>query len=151
MSNAAYDSTEDTIKHIRLVASCLATMCGRLTTRAMMHDRSKLKSPEKEMFDRTRPLLDKYPYGTPEYMQVVAEMGEGLNHHYAHNSHHPEHYENGVSGMDLLDIVEMFCDWKAAGERRNDVSFEDSIRISAKRFGMSEQLTEIFLNTAKRF
>lgn len=78
-------------------------------------------------------------------------MEPALDHHYANNSHHPQHYENGVDGMDLFDIVEMFFDWKAAGERTKDGDIFKSININKERFGLSEQLVKIFENTARKF
>lgn len=70
-----------------------------------------------------------------------------MQHHYTHNSHHPEHFANGVSGMSLLDVMEMFCDWKAASEQHKNGSIERSIHINRERFGFSEQLASILENT----
>jgi hypothetical protein len=53
--------------------------------------------------------------------------------------------------MDLYDIIEMFLDWKAATERHADGDILKSIEINKGRFKMSEQLYEIFLNTALRY
>lgn len=63
------------------------------------------------------------------------------------NSHHPEFYENGICGMNLLDLVEMLCDWKAATLRHNDGDIRRSIEINQKRFGYSDELKQILLNT----
>ena len=52
-------------------------------------------------------------------------------------------------GMDLYDIIEMFCDWKAASKRNVDGSISKSIEIGQKRFNMSGQLVKIFKNTVK--
>lgn len=76
-------------------------------------------------------------------------MKPALDHHYANNAHHPEHFPNGVNGMTLLDIVEMFCDWKAATERHADGSLARSIQINRERFGISDQLAEIMENTRR--
>jgi hypothetical protein len=51
--------------------------------------------------------------------------------------------------MSLLDLIEMFCDWKAAGERHANGNFAESLNINRERFGMSPQLAEIFENTRK--
>lgn len=45
----------------------------------------------------------------------------------------------------------MFFDWKAAGERHKDGNILKSIEINKDRFGMSEQLVDIFKNTAARY
>ena len=56
---------------------------------------------------------------------------------------------NGVNvdGMNLLDIVEMFADWKAATERYNDGDLRKSLEINAKRFKLSPQLYSVLKNT----
>jgi hypothetical protein len=51
--------------------------------------------------------------------------------------------------MTLIDLIEMFCDWKAAVLRTKNGDIEKSIQINANRFDLSNQLTEIFTNTLK--
>jgi hypothetical protein len=53
--------------------------------------------------------------------------------------------------MSLIDIIEMFCDWKASTERQKDGNLLKSIDINAQRFGYDDQLKQIFINTAKLF
>jgi hypothetical protein len=144
-----YDSTNDTMAHILRVGQLMNDICGDLYERLLAHDGSKLKSPEKEIFDEVTPKLRGMTYGSDEYKASLAEMKPALDHHYGHNSHHPEHYPNGINGMTLMDVVEMFCDWKAATERHADGSLEKSIQINRKRFEMSDQLAEIFENTRR--
>lgn len=55
--------------------------------------------------------------------------------------------ELGIMGMTLLDVIEMFCDWKAATERHANGNFKTSIQHNRKRFWMSDQLAAIFENT----
>ncbi len=61
-----------------------------------------------------------------------------------------EHKEanSGINDMTLIDIIEMFCDWKAASLRHADGDFLESLEYNRKRFNISEQLHDIFLNTA---
>jgi hypothetical protein len=142
-----YDSTADTLDHIRKVIRNLNGFQIELLVRSEIHDNSKLERPEKEIFDAVTPKLRSLTYGSDEYKAGIAELGEALAHHYANNSHHPEHYPNGVAGMSLLDVVEMFCDWKAASERHADGDFAKSLDINRKRFELSDQLAAIFENT----
>lgn len=53
-----------------------------------------------------------------------------------------------MDGMNLIDLLEMLCDWKAAGERQPNSSILKSIDINAERFNMSPQLKQILQNTA---
>ena len=52
--------------------------------------------------------------------------------------------------MDLFDVLELFIDWKAAGERHGNGNIYKSIEINKERFKMSDQLVDIFTNTAER-
>lgn len=56
---------------------------------------------------------------------------------------------SGINGMTLLDLIEMLCDWKAAGERHNDGSIQKSLEINQKRFHIQKQLQGIIENTAR--
>jgi hypothetical protein len=138
----------DTSEHIHNVQLLLHGMVLELLSRAMAHDRSKLQSPEVEAFTITTPKLAGLTYGSDEYRAALREMKPAIEHHYAHNRHHPEYFgEAGVNGMNLLDVLEMLCDWKAATMRHNDGDIRKSITHNAERFGLSPQLVKILENT----
>jgi hypothetical protein len=145
-----YDSEADTLRHIRRVNELLILVAVDLLSRGRVHDQSKLGPEEKPLFDELTPRLKELTYGSEEYKASLAALGPALKHHYAANTHHPEHYENGIHGMDLMDVVEMFCDWKAASERTKGGDFEGSLEYNQGRFGISMQLHNIFQNTCKR-
>jgi hypothetical protein len=115
-----YDSRPDTHEHIAQVRGLVLGVAADLTERAHRHDRSKLAPPEVEVFDRVTPLLKDSTYGSDEYKGFLADMGEGLAHHYAENDHHPEHFDCGIKEMDLIQLTEMLCDWIAATRRHTD-------------------------------
>lgn len=144
-----YDSEADTLKHIKRVNELLIEASKELLQRAVVHDNSKLSQNEKPFFDRLTPKLKKSTYGSDEYNAFLEELKEALEHHYAWNSHHPEHYPDGLNGMNLFDLMEMFFDWKAAGERHANGNIYKSIEINKKRFGLSDQMEQILINTAK--
>ena len=52
-----------------------------------------------------------------------------------------------IDGMNLLDLLEMFCDWKAASLRHADGDIADSIVKNTKRFSLSPQIVRIMQNT----
>ena len=148
---ANYDSTKDTLLHIKRVNELLIDAATELLRRAKVHDDSKLKSPEKETFDEYTPKLKDSTYGSDEYKELLKGLGTALDHHYANNRHHPEHYELGVDDMDLFDLIEMFFDWKAASERHDNGSIYKSIDINENRFKISSQISNIFRNTVSRY
>jgi hypothetical protein len=146
-----YDSSKDTLEHIQKVSQLLNKMVLELMCRMQSHDASKLRSPEKEIFDAYTPKLKGSTYGSEEYKTFLSEMNVALEHHYSFNHHHPEHYEEGIAGMDLIDLVEMICDWKAATTRHANGDIDKSILINKDRFGLSDQVVRILQNTVKRY
>lgn len=146
-----YNSRNDTLKHIDQVHKFIYIVIRKLEERTKEHDKSKLSEPEKSIFDEYTPKLKDSTYMSDEYKQFLEEMKPALDHHYAENRHHPEHFYNGIDGMNIVDIIEMFCDWKAASTRHKDGNFHMSILNNANRFDMSEQLTKIFFNSVDLF
>ena len=141
----------ETLQHIRRVQELLGRVLANLITRQALHDNSKLESPEAEAFERLTPLLWDTTYGSERYEELRRELGDALKHHYANNSHHPEHYREGIRGMSLIDLIEMLVDWRAATERHADGCIRKSIEINQKRFGYSDELKQIFINTVNEF
>lgn len=141
----------ETLKHIESVRKYLRFFTDKLTTRGVEHDKLKLKSPEVEVFAEYTPKLANATYGSDEYNDFLKEMDVALQHHYANYRHHPEHFTKGINDMNLIDIVEMLCDWKASSMRQHDGNLLKSIETNAQRFGVSGQLKQIFINTAKLF
>jgi len=137
----------ETMLHIREVNRGINKIVACLLERGIKHDQSKLESPEVEIFTEYTQKLAGLTYGSQEYDECRRAMGPALEHHYAKNTHHPEHYKEGINEMTLLDLMEMFCDWRAASMRHNDGNLRKSIEINGNRFGMSPQLVKIFENT----
>jgi Family of unknown function (DUF5662) len=144
------DCIKDTKEHIAQVREFMIMFANELLTRALVHDQSKLESPEVEIFTEYTPKLKHSTYGSEEYKGFLKGMGVALEHHYKNNSHHPEHYKNGIRDMDLVDIVEMVCDWKAATMRHANGDIKKSIELNKVRFNYSDDLEEIFKNTVNR-
>lgn len=145
------DCIKETKEHISQVRNFMMLFALELIKRAEMHDKSKLEDPELEIFTEYTPKLKDSTYGSDEYKSFLKEMQVALKHHYTNNSHHPEHYENGICGMDLADIVEMFCDWKAATLRHTDGDIIRSIELNKERFKYSDDIEQIFKNSVKLF
>ena len=139
----------ETQKHIDKVREYIDFFITKLLYRAEHHDASKLEEPECSVFAEHTANLNKIEYGSEEYKQELKALEPALNHHYAVNKHHPQHFKNGINDMTLIDLIEMLADWKASSERQRSGNILKSIEINAKRFGISNQLTQILLNTVK--
>jgi hypothetical protein len=137
----------ETIAHIRFVQRLLNKFAVDLIRRGEVHDQSKLDRPEVSAFAEHTKNLATTTYGSEMYEGFRKALGPALDHHYANNTHHPEHYPRGIDGMSLLDVVEMFCDWYAAGKRHNDGNIRNSLRNNKPRFNVSDQLEHVFENT----
>jgi len=150
------DQRPKTREHIDEVRKLINKVVDDLKDRAMNHDMSKLKSPEREIFDEYTPKLKDTTYGSDEYKGYLKGMKMALDHHYRHNRHHPEHFKNHQKEgeplqpfrhMNLIDVTEMLCDWKAATLRHADGDIRKSIEINQKRFGYSDETRALLLNT----
>ena len=49
--------------------------------------------------------------------------------------------------MNLIDIIEMLCDWLAATERHQDGDIYKSIELNQKRFNYNNELKIVLINT----
>ena len=169
------DSTQDTLAHRQMVIDYASDFCCRLMSmaekdstvmadyaadfcddimnRAERHDESKLHEPEKERFDYvgTHQHLGKHEYGSDEYKKSLEYLGPALQHHYEVNDHHPEHFENGIDGMNLMQLVELFCDWEAACHRNKNGNIFQSLEKNKERFKLSDDLCSILTTTANIF
>ena len=88
--------------------------------------------------------MKKWEYGSNGYKKALKKVGPALDLHYSRNSHHPEHNKDPqfgtytVSDMNLWDIVEMYCDWKAAIRNNPNGSMRQSLRVARSKYFMDE-------------
>jgi len=151
---------QDISKHIEQVRKYLGVVISSLELRIRDHDRSKLSDPELSIFAEYNEKLKNVSYGSSEYVKTLKNMEEALTHHYSNNRHHPEFFkdkqmdtksEDLLSRMNLIDVIEMLCDWMAATFRHVDGDIQKSIALNKKRFSISDQLTSILQNTIELF
>ena len=137
------------VEHIGRVQHHMAHVITTLLARSNSHDRSKYSQEELGLV-LGKPAFDKFEYMSPEERAALEAVKESLVYHYARNSHHPEYYSiSGVYGMSLLDLLEMVCDWKAAGEMSANGNFKQSIEFNTERFSLTPELVKILENTGR--
>ena len=137
--------------HKDFVARMMAKFSAELAYRAAIHDESKFRPAEFDVFEKLVPHFGKFEYGTPEWEEVNQQLREATAIHHAKNRHHPEHFENGIDDMNLIDLVEMLADWKAASTRSPKDHIRKSMPKLQERYGISPQLLKILENTLKDF
>lgn len=139
-----------TLEHINRVKSKMEFFASVLATRGANHDSSKLTEPEYSGW-LAMDQEPRYPYGTKKYYDKMRRYKEVLEHHYSINSHHPEHFEDPSTQMDLVDLIEMLCDWFSYS---NDISWlegYDTINSQCTRFGLNDTIRHLLLNTFRNF
>lgn len=141
---------EQTKNHIFKVGSFIKKIIDELEKRANNHDQSKLSDNELPYFAKSKD-LSKMIYGSEEYFEELKLLKPALDHHYKSNRHHPEYFENGINDMNLVDLIEMFCDWKAATLRHKNGDINKSIEINSERFKIDPQLKKILQNSINLF
>ncbi len=124
-----------TMRHIETVRNFLNACIKELMSRGENHDQSKLQPPELEIFNKYTPFLRGLTFGSQEYKDGIAKMKPAVQHHYKNNRHHPEAHKNGIADMNLIDLIEMVADWKAAGLRHEDGDIYKSIAINKEKYG----------------
>lgn len=144
----AYDSTKDTQAHIDKVSSYVDMCVDELTVRGAEHDRDKIDDKvEKKLFDEYSPKLADCTYGSDEYKEFLKGLKPALDRHYKNNRHHPEHFKHGMKDMNLIDMIELICDWKASSERHDDGDIYKSVEMNQERFGYSDDVKALLKNT----
>ena len=141
----------ETYKHVKLVSKNINIFIKELLTRAENHDSSKFEEPELSVYAKFTSELAKTEYSSKEYKELLEKVRPAIEHHYANNFHHPENWKNGIDDMDLLDILEMLADWKAATMRMKSGNIKKSIEINAERFNINPQLKRVLENTVERY
>ena len=136
----------ETIRHIGSVQKKLLNLAKVLIDRSLYHDSSKLEEPELSGFANA-PDLSSMKYNSLEYNENLKKLQETLDHHYANNRHHPQHFKYGIDDMNLVDLLEMMCDWSDSSKRNKSGNLKLSIEQNANKFNICPQLVKILENT----
>lgn len=146
----------DTRKHQQLVAERMIACAQRILKKAVVHDASKFSDEEKKHYiDPVWELSQgNVEYGSDQYKELTAQMGDGLAHHLAHNDHHPEFFNqfavqtlnDPIRAMDLFALMEMLCDWIGASKRKENSPWK-AFDYFEKKFNVDEQLMAVLRNT----
>lgn len=145
--------TEDYIKkHQNTVKKWLSHFSSILQSRVLIHDRSKLKEPELSLWKKMdeEPM---YPYGSKEYSDKLKRHHHVFELHWKNpdNRHHPEHFTDPTAEMDLIDMVEMLCDWLGYKETLSYAEASKLVEQQCKRFNFPEEFRSLLLNTLSNY
>ena len=115
---------------------------SRLIWRALVHDLSKLKADERRDFIELASIdhAKNVVYGSDEYKAILEKHRGAIDIHYSRNSHHDKFHKDGVHDMSLYDLIEMVCDWRAAGVRNKGGSLAQSFEVNKHRYSIPSDL-----------
>lgn len=125
------------LRHQTLVRKYLLALARELEARALLHDLSKLDLDEFGGFVEINQIARKHKFGSPEYKASV--QNDAVTLHYSRNPHHPEFHPGGLNDMNLLDLIEMVVDWRAASETYGKTLMSESLRIQKERYKMTDE------------
>lgn len=147
----SYKTTLDLENHLQLIRANILCVISLLAQRGIEHDKSKFSSIELESYIDVKDKLSEVAFGSVEYDAIKVSIQPAIDHHYIHNRHHPEHFNNGVNDMNIIDLIEMFCDWLAANKRNSQNNPHDSIEICGEKYQIPNMLKQIFHNSVELF
>lgn len=128
-------------QHKLWVTTYATQFATQLVARSLVHDLSKFWPDEALGFSRLTKILSTEKYGSEKYKKAL--KSPCIQQHYKRNSHHPEYHSRGVRDMTLLEVTEMWCDWKASLRRVLKGDLKKSLQQNQNRFDGQDQ-TSIF-------
>ena len=139
-------------EHQQQVGAIMRKVINKLIHRALTHDASKFTTQELE--DNLKALPDKWrleteghDYFSPPMDAHRETFASVIARHRKNNRHHPEYHGNRVEPMNLIDLIEMICDWYVACKTSGGDIYE-SISNNSDKYHISDQLRQILTNTA---
>ena len=138
-----------TLKHKAWVFLYTSQFALKLFWRGIIHDLSKFRWSEAEGFVRVIDQMPKHEFGSEEYKRCLRAIKPSIDLHYSRNSHHPEFYTDKISGMSIIDVAEMFADWRAASKRNKNPNLDRSLDSLQVRYGFSGIFKKMAKNSMK--
>jgi Family of unknown function (DUF5662) len=133
------DFVKDLIDHKQRVAGYMQIVANELFRRAAIHDNSKFLPEEFEIYEQVFPELQKHAFGSAQMKAAYEQLGPALEHHFQVNRHHPEYFEHGIDDMNLIDILEMVCDWCAASAR-SQTGIQKGLLLNKQKFKIDDRV-----------
>lgn len=139
--------------HRKRVFDYMSTISKEVMRRGNEHDLSKYEKEEYPVYEQFTAEFAKHPFGSEGYNKIKEAMASAIQHHYQHNRHHPEHFPDGIEGMNLVDLLEMICDWKSATQNHPETPGDmgKSLQVAIQKYNISPQLAKVLYNTMRDF
>ena len=141
-------------EHNRSVGQQVIQVCNQLIDRALIHDDSIFTDEDlKLVIQEKKELMDLvaqgYSRNSPQQQNHRKKWKPLLGEkHYSLNRHHIQYHDGGINGMNLIDLIEMLCDWYVA-TKENNRDIDKSIRENVQEHKIDSQLSRILKNTVR--
>jgi hypothetical protein len=127
------------IAHRGYLTEAMGVLVAALQRRMAVHDLSKLRDDEFVGFSRINAAARIQKFGSPEYAEGMRREKPTIDQHFARNRHHAEYFtlfDAGGESMNVLDIIEMVCDWWAASKGYSDPRpWSETVALNLKTKG----------------
>ncbi len=137
-------------EHQQKVGAVMLKVINELIHRALTHDASKFTT--QQLRDNLVTLPDKWKiqeaghgYHSPEQGEHRKRFAQEIHRHRSAHPHHPEHFGNDVNKMNLIDLMEMLCDWYVASP-----DIDQSIHENSRDYKIDPHISQILKNTARK-
>lgn len=137
--------TKSLTTHIKYIREDILYIINKLYNRALNHDNSKWSDEERPYYEKTNSIETSKLSSYKDVLEATYDIvAPALDNHMKLNRHHPEHHKNGINDMNLIDLIEMVCDWHSSAKTRK---LPLDIKYNVDRFNISPQLEKIIKNT----
>ena len=150
MNDLEKEYIKTNIDHRYYVKFFITKIIEELSHRANVHDSSKYSNDETVGFVKAIPYTN-IKWGSTDIPNDIANsLQDSLLIHHSRNDHHPEYFENGIEDMDLIQLLELACDWRAAMIRHKNFDIDETICVGQTRFKFCDSIARILQNTLER-
>lgn len=150
MNNEEIKIVQVIYEHQQQVGGVMLKVISELMTRALTHDSSKFTT--QQLKDNLITLPDKWKiqaaghgYHSPQQKEHRQKFAPEIDRHRSAHPHHPEHFGNDVNKMDLIDLLEMLCDWYVSAP-----DIDQSIGENSGDYNIDPHIRQLLENTASR-
>jgi hypothetical protein len=140
----------DIIDHKEKVGKNLLKIQTEIGRRMYSHDNDKIANDTIfEVYEQYNSKLRNEKYDSPEFLKYAKIMRPAVQLHTSKNRHHFYDKSNQIKNeeVDLIDLIEVLCDWIGATERNPNIDFKEALEYNFEKYNIPKEWRIIMLNT----
>jgi len=138
---------ESVVQHKKAISDIMYKLADMIRKRADAHDDSKLDSTEFNKWSLNYLPESKRNLDNKEFKKTFEKLGEVREIHYSKNRHHLEFFNGDIKKINIIDLLEIICDWIASTANQDKGNLRLTIERAKERFKFSKEIEHIILNT----